>query len=542
MGKALRSLGIEIDLSGQDAIDELVDLNREVHSVHKGSKEFTQGLNGMEKEMVRAQQEAQGLSSAIKALGGLGLGAMIGAMGKEMVGLAADYEKSFVSFKVMLGSAEQAKTIMDDLNNFSNRTPYEPSEVIASGKSLMAFGVQAENVNDVLQKVGDVASGVGMSFSELSQIYGKNMASGRVQMDDINQLAGRGIPIMDELAKVLGVTTAQVREFSSKGKINFSHLDKAFSNMTKEGGRYFGMMNEQSKTAAGLWSTLTGKTSDLKREFGEMLMLALKPLLHGLIALVDWVSQSKVAMGALKTVMMALVVITPYLAFLGVKKLIPAIKGAATAFKGLAIGVNLSMWPLVLIVGVIAAVILAIEDLYTWVNGGNSVIGDWIEENFSFKGVQEFKEKLSGIFDSLKEWGKNIADWFKNKMTLANLFPGLYKAKLWVESKFEKKSSGKIANSGMAVAGERATGGPVEAGLPYLVGEQGPEIFTPPVSGNIIPNHEISQSSKSNITIAPTFNFSGTVARDDADSIAETVMNKLADSMVLVRAELGLEV
>jgi lambda family phage tail tape measure protein len=41
------------------------------------------------------------------------------------------------------------------------------------------------------------------------------------------------------------------------------------------------------------------------------------------------------------------------------------------------------------------------------------------------------------------------------------------------------------------LSGTRANGGPVSSGLSYLVGERGPEIFTPQSSGTIIPNHEI---------------------------------------------------
>jgi hypothetical protein len=37
--------------------------------------------------------------------------------------------------------------------------------------------------------------------------------------------------------------------------------------------------------------------------------------------------------------------------------------------------------------------------------------------------------------------------------------------------------------------GTRAAGGPVSAGKTYLVGERGPEMFTPSSSGSIIPNH-----------------------------------------------------
>ena len=50
--------------------------------------------------------------------------------------------------------------------------------------------------------------------------------------------------------------------------------------------------------------------------------------------------------------------------------------------------------------------------------------------------------------------------------------------------------------------GGRAAGGPVNAGTTYLVGERGPELFTPSGSGSIIPNHKLGGGGGSvNITV-----------------------------------------
>ena len=57
--------------------------------------------------------------------------------------------------------------------------------------------------------------------------------------------------------------------------------------------------------------------------------------------------------------------------------------------------------------------------------------------------------------------------------------------------------------AGMAVAGGREKGGPVDANRPYLVGEAGPEIIVPKNAGTVLPNHMLSGDSagKENITI-----------------------------------------
>jgi phage-related minor tail protein len=51
-----------------------------------------------------------------------------------------------------------------------------------------------------------------------------------------------------------------------------------------------------------------------------------------------------------------------------------------------------------------------------------------------------------------------------------------------------------IAGSIFSVGGARASGGPVAADVPYLVGEQGPELFVPSSNGSIVPNSTLGAS------------------------------------------------
>lgn len=52
-----------------------------------------------------------------------------------------------------------------------------------------------------------------------------------------------------------------------------------------------------------------------------------------------------------------------------------------------------------------------------------------------------------------------------------------------------KDTTGKTGGSG----GGKALGGPVPANMSYLVGENGPELFTPGVGGTITPNNQLSR-------------------------------------------------
>jgi len=185
-----------------------------------------------------------------------------------MTSLAAANETTATSFEVLLVSAGQAQAMLAELNDFAASTPFQFPEIASSAKQLIAFGENAGNVRNVLTSLGDVSSGLNIPLGELTEIYGKARTQGRLFMEDINQLAGRGIPIQQELAKQFGVTTSEVRELVSSGKVNFSNLETAMQDLTSEGGQFAGLMERQSQTLAGQWSTMKDNVSIVLRDIG----------------------------------------------------------------------------------------------------------------------------------------------------------------------------------------------------------------------------------------------------------------------------------
>ena len=64
-------------------------------------------------------------------------------------------------------------------------------------KLLLAFGVEGDQIIGKLQFLGDIASGAGVPIQDLAQIYGKAMAKGKAQTEELNQMSERGVPILD---------------------------------------------------------------------------------------------------------------------------------------------------------------------------------------------------------------------------------------------------------------------------------------------------------------------------------------------------------
>jgi tape measure domain-containing protein len=100
------------------------------------------------------------------------------------------------------------------------------------------------------------ALGAGAPIGEIAELFGKAKVQGTLFAEDINQLVGRGIPVIQEFAKQLGVSEGEVKKLASSGKITFSNLNQAFIDLSSEGGAFFNMMQEQSQTTIGKFSTL----------------------------------------------------------------------------------------------------------------------------------------------------------------------------------------------------------------------------------------------------------------------------------------------
>jgi tape measure domain-containing protein len=199
------------------------------------------------------------------------------------VKLAADMQSTSVAFETMLGSAESAQKVLGELQKLGAETPFEFPELAGAGRMLLAFGESADTVAETLRRVGDVSSGVMAPIGEIAELYGKARVQGTLFSEDINQLTGRGIPIIQEFAKQLGVSQGEVKKLASEGKITFPMLETAFVSLTSQGGQFFGMMEKQSKTFNGVWSTLTDSINMGLADIGKPIMEALIPGMNILI-------------------------------------------------------------------------------------------------------------------------------------------------------------------------------------------------------------------------------------------------------------------
>lgn len=224
----------------------------------------------------------------------LGVTAPIMGMAGAAIKAAAEQEQLQIAFTTMLGSGERAAALMEDINEFSAATPFQSMEVQESAKMLLAFGVGAEDVTDTLRRLGDISAGIGAPLKDMAYLFGTSRVQGRLFSADINQFTSRGVPIIAALAETLGIAQNEVKGLVEEGKVGFPELQAALGYMTDEGGQFAGLMEAQSQSMAGLFSTLKDNIELSAAAIGKTLVeqFDLKDKLESVLG---WTDQLKTA-------------------------------------------------------------------------------------------------------------------------------------------------------------------------------------------------------------------------------------------------------
>lgn len=182
----------------------------------------------------------------------------------QMVAVRSQFQQLEISFGTMLKSKEKANELMAQLTDLAAKTPFGLEEVSEGAKKLLAFQIPAQEVTETLRRMGDVASGLGVPMGQLIHVYGQVKAQGKLVTNDLYQFMNAGIPIIAELSKVVGKSETEIKDMVSAGKIGFTEIQAVIKNMTNEGGLFYNLMAEQSKS-------LGGQISNLKDNFDQML-------------------------------------------------------------------------------------------------------------------------------------------------------------------------------------------------------------------------------------------------------------------------------
>lgn len=269
---------------GKQARQELQNMQTE-YAKYSGSvspakdmtNQMTNAFAQMIAEMKQAPTVGEGISSlfgrlngdarqlAMSLLGGLGFE----QLAEHIFNVRSQFQQLEISFTTMLGSEQKAGALMDELIQTAARTPFNMTDVTEGAKQLLAYGIQANEVNDTLVHLGDIASGLNIPLGQLVYLYGTTVSQGRMFTMDLRQFMGRGIPMAETLGQIMGKTVSQVQEAVTKGEVGADLVKEAIVKMSSEGSKFGGLMNKQAETLQGRWSNIEDTIDQAINSIGQ---------------------------------------------------------------------------------------------------------------------------------------------------------------------------------------------------------------------------------------------------------------------------------
>lgn len=267
--------------NGKRLIDATNQIDENVKKIGKDAQKTTKNVSSLEKNLKR-------LASIV------GIGLLVRGFNnlvKSSLNAAGAMEQVDIALTTMLGSAEEAANLQKDLIEFAKRTPFQIEGIFSTTKQLLAYGVAQEDIISTMSNLGNIASGVGVPMERLALVFGQVRSTGRLLGQDLNQFTQAGVPLLAELAKLLGTTEAEVLKLKESGAISFDIVKQALENMTSEGGRFFNLMQNQSKTFLGTVSNMQDSLFQVRNALGNALLPAAKRVVNFMIPAFEKLTQ-----------------------------------------------------------------------------------------------------------------------------------------------------------------------------------------------------------------------------------------------------------
>ena len=252
----MASIHFEITADNQQLLRKLDETSR---AVRRAAAMVGGEASGVDALMRRVAQSAAAVGAAFSAR----------ELVDKIVQVRSEMQKLEVAFTTMLGSKEKSDALMAQMVELAATTPFDLQTVADGARRLLAYGESAERVTDDLTRLGNIAAGLSQPLTDLVYLYGTTMTQGRLYTQDFNQFTGRGIPMVRELAAVLGVAESEVRGLVEAGRIGFPEVQQVIRRLTDEGGMFYNLMAEQSKTIGGQLSNLGDSISMMFNEIGQ---------------------------------------------------------------------------------------------------------------------------------------------------------------------------------------------------------------------------------------------------------------------------------
>lgn len=244
----------------------LIKLNADKGNVVSVARETEQQLDAINRKAsvvgrgLRKAFSLDGFKGALMSIPGMQFlmnpYTMIGAGVGAMVRLGAQAESVNVAFTTLVGSERKAAEMLGQINDFAAHSPFGKMDLTQSAQTMLNFGVETGKVLPLLKQLGDISGGNKEKMSALSLVMGQVSSTGYLMGQDLLQFINAGFNPVQELSDMTGIAVDKLKDKMSRGEITFRNVEQAIAHATGAGGKFNGMMERQSQTLSGKWSTL----------------------------------------------------------------------------------------------------------------------------------------------------------------------------------------------------------------------------------------------------------------------------------------------
>ena len=254
--------------NGSEALDfeavlKTTDFKREIANLKQEIRGFVNTTTTETKKIDNA------FSNIAKVAAGAFAFTQLSDLPSKIIQVRGEFQNLEIAFTTMLKSKSAADKLLGEITQFAAKTPFTLTDVANGAKQLLAYGSSVKTVVSEIRTLGDISAGVSAPIGDLIYLYGTLRTQGRAYSVDIRQFAARGIPIYEELAKVLKINSSEVNNFVEAGKVGFKEVEQAFKNMTTNGGIFEGLTEKTSKSLTGLLSNFKDAVDRAFNDLGK---------------------------------------------------------------------------------------------------------------------------------------------------------------------------------------------------------------------------------------------------------------------------------
>ncbi len=400
----------------------------------KLTEKVAKNSSALSKSKQTAEITAIGFKNLAGALSLVGGSAALIMLNKRIIETRGEFQQLEIAFTTLLQSKERADKLMAQMVETAAKTPFDLKGVANGARQLIAYGFEAEKVNETLIRLGNVAAGLGLPLERLTYLYGTTMVQGRVYARDMLQFTNSGIPLLAEMAKMYGKTTKEINDMVSAGKIGFADVEKVITKMTDKGGQFYNLMQEQSKSLTGQISNLQDAIDVAMNEMGKSTQGFASKALEITTTLVEnWEKVGKMILsliatyGTYKTAL--IVTSVAQTGFNNLQMMTGVVLARVNkAFKALTVTMNSNPYALMatLVVG-LATTLWSLRDNTSEQEKAQKRLNKVLDEAKNRK--EAFKNKTDVLINTLKSETSSIYDQIEAYRKLIKLMPERLKGK-----------------------------------------------------------------------------------------------------------------